>query len=559
MISIRLSYVLAFSLFSASFGLQADVIFLKDGQRQAGVIILDRADLPTVTIRTSSGDIALRRDRIDHIEAEPMGIGYARLGDQFMDKKDFSRAVSAYKKAADTEKTNPDIASKLKQAEAAVEGQRQAQQEENLAQIDENLAKARQLAKEKNFDDAVGLLKQSNPGADSPKTADYRKTSSLIYQLWGADRADRQDLAGAADRLQQALRFDPKNSEARQLLIRVWESDPTKTKEVAEFYKDSTAPEDQLKLAEALFKQKNYEAALPIYLGFLDDPKLGTATIRDRVHLMFEMLHRNFAEKGDFARAIEYYQAFLQFSPEESQVPLVKYQYMLRRSQTDMNDMNARLALAQFAEQAGLVDTAKQEYLNIIQVAPNNQAAVGGLKRYAVADLQDATDFYTDGQYSLSMQKAESVASIYGIFPDIVQEAEQLQAKAQVELQKVAKTQKQQAVALAERGNDYYGQALAYVAAMASSNINTSVRVFSPKVEAIKYLQRALFAWQSALKMDSSLGDPVSYDLNRKIADAYARYVVLANPMPPRMPARDLSRTHGPGLQPTPPTAPVQH
>lgn len=520
----------------------ADVIYLIDGSKQMGIITLDRSDLPTISIRTSSGTIAIPRNKIKNVDKEKKALSLARVGDQYLDRERFEEAANEYRAALEEDKNDETIAAKLRQAEGGVARSQKAADAANLVKIDDVITKAKQLANEKKFEPAVQMLRGADPGDQSPKTDEYKRAYAEVYVKWGADMADRQDFAGAAEKLQLSLKLDPTNDDARAQLAKVWERDPSKLKEVAAFYKDSSAPEDQLKLAETLFKMKNYEQALPIYLRFVNEPKLGTDVMRDRIRLMFDMLHRQYAEKGEFQKAYDTYSQFLDYSPNEDPVPLAKYEYMMRRAKTDASDVNARVELARFAEEKGMYPTAKQEYLAILQMAPENGAAAEGLRRFASADLQDANDFFAEGQFLLASQKAGDTIREYTMFADIVKQAQQVQTKAAVEQQKIARNQQQQAVALAARGDDYYNQALSYISAYTSTNLKDTTRVFSPKVEATKYLQRALYSWQTALQIDPSLGNPTSYDLYRKISDAYARYVVLANPLPPRLPSRDLDR-----------------
>jgi hypothetical protein len=207
---------------------------------------------------------------------------------------------------------------------------------------------------------------------------------------------------------------------------------------------------------------------------------------------------------------------------------------MLRRSQVNPNDPEQRAQLAKFAEERGLTDVAKEEYRNVLAMAPQNKTAAEGLRRFAESDLKDAADFLTDKQFLLAMQKAQEVQTAYAMFPDIVKQAEELATKAKVEQERLQRDTKEAAKALALRGDDYYNQALSYIAAYTSTNLDERKRLFSPKVEAAKYLQRAIYAWQQALRLDPSLGAPTSYDLHNKIADAYARYAVVTNPYPPR-------------------------
>ncbi|MGB9692379.1 MAG: hypothetical protein ACPL7D_09445 [Candidatus Sumerlaeaceae bacterium] len=512
----------------------ADVIVLQDGQRQEGLIIKDVPGDKTITIRTAAGDLAIPREKISSILRESTAASYAHIGDQFFARNEIVKAYEAYQKAVEADPNNTTVTAGMQKVEAAYKQMEASKQRELIRKIDEMLAQAVALAEQGKFDEANRLLKAADPGENSPRSAAYKRAFARVYYLWGKSRLDHQDPPGAQEKLQIALRLDPQNDEIRKALLKAWEGDPSKLEAVVEQYKNSTRPEDELKVADALFKLKRYDEALPIYLKYLQEPKYANETMRQRVYVMFDMLHRQYAEKGDYKKAIEAYKLFLQFSPNEPTTPLARYEYMLKRAQVNQNDPEQRAQLAKFAQERGLLDVAKEEYRNVLAMAPENKTAAEGLRRFAESELKDASDFLAEQQFLLATQKALEVQSQYAMFPDIVQRAQEIATKAKVEKERLQKDVLQQAKALAMRGDDYYNQALSYLAAYTSTNFDERKRAFSPKVEAAKYLQRAIFAWQEALKLDPSLGAPTSYDLYNKIADAYARYTVITNPYPPR-------------------------
>ncbi len=534
--------ILALALLAASAPAPADVIHLKSGQKQPGLIVEDRADTPSVKIRTASGDIAIPRTKIERVEKESESMGHVRLGDQYTEAGKHADAAAEYRTAMQLDRDNREAGEKLRKSDSQASAARQTQNRQAIDKLEETVQDALSLARQKKFDQAQKTLKAADPGEGSPQYTTWRKATAQLYQMWGTDRADRQDLGGAAEKLQLALRLDPDNSTARAMLIRAWEGDPSKLNEMIEHYRQSTRPEDRMKMAEALFKLKRYEEALPLYIEYTQDPSRLDKVTEDRIRLMFDMLHRQYAEKGDFPKAMETYKAFLQFSPNEDLTPLARYEYMIRRSTTDMNDVDARAKLAQFAEERGMVETAKKEYLNILQIDPKNATATAGVRRFADTDLADLREFFNAQQYLLATQKAVEVEKAYTMFPEVVEQARAISAKSEVEQQKQAKNRLEQGTLLAQRGDDYYNQGLAYLSSYVSKDVDTAKRVFSPKIEATKYFRLALYAWQQALVIDPSLGQPTSCDLYRKISDAYAKYSVLANPMPPPLPRRNTNR-----------------
>lgn len=518
----------------------ADVITLRDGRQQRGIIIRDHPDEPKITIRTTAGDVAIPRERIGQVQKETPAASHVTLGVQYLEQGDANRAAQEFRKALELDKDNAEAQARLKEAETALDAMRIEMRQVDEAKIDQSLAEVQRLVSARKFDDAAKLLRSLGMGYGTSKAPQVRKAYADTYVAWAIDRLDRQDPGSAAEKLQFALRLDPTHETARKLLIRAYEGDPTKLKEVAEFHKNSEAPADQLKRADALFRLRQFEEAIPIYLKYISDPQYATHIMGERLRLMFDLLHRQYADRGDYEGALRWYLAFLQFAPNESLLPAARYEYMIQRSKTDMNDPAARAALAEFAEVRGMPETARREYLNILSVAPEQPQALEGARRFATADLEDAKAFFAQGQYALAGAKAQIVASTYTMLPDVVREAEQLHTKASVEAGRQQQTRAQQAVALAERGDRYYEQGLSYMSALVSTNVDPNVRVFSPRLEAAKYFGWAIFSWQYALQIDPSLGDPASYDLHRKIADASAKYATMANRLPPPLPRRDL-------------------
>ncbi len=521
-------------LLALSGAAMADVIVLTDGRTQEGLIVKDVQGDKTLTIRTAAGELAIPREKISEIRRESLAESYAHIAEQYFNRNEIAKAYEFYQKAVEADPQNTTVTAGLAKVEAAYQQLQASKQREQSQKIDEMMAQAVALAEQGKFEEANKLLKAADPGENSPRIEAYRRAFARVYYLWGKSRLDHQDTPGAQEKLQVALRLDPQNDEIRRALLKVWEGDPNKLEEVIQQYKNSTRPEDELKVADALFKLKRYEEALPIYLKYDQDRKFQNETIRQRIGIMFDQLHRQYAEKGDYQKAIEAYKLYLQYSPNQPLTPLVRYEYMLRRSQVNPNNAEQRAQLAKFAEENGLTDVAKEEYRNVLLMDPSNKTAIEGLRRFAESDLKDASDFLTEGQYQLARVKAQELQQNYSFFPDLVKQADEIIAKAQVEAQRREQDLRKQAVALAMRGDDYYNQALAYIAAYTSANLDRTRRVFSPKLEAAKYLQRAIFAWQQALRLDPSLGAPTSYDLYNKIADAYARYVVITNPNPPR-------------------------
>ena len=257
-----------------------------------------------------------------------------------------------------------------------------------------------------------------------------------------------------------------------------------------------------MKGAEALFKLQKYEEALPVFAKYMGDANLNRQfSITERMTSALDTLHSQAASKGDYRKALDYFTMYMQVKPDADATPYSKYMYMIKRSETDMNNPDSRLQLALFAEQLGLIPTAKEEYRNILSLDAQSTGALAALRRFADSDVADAREFLTSGQYTLAVNMAQGVATQYPMYPDLVALANQIQAQAQVEAQKASQNTKAEARALAERGDNYYQQAMSYLGAYVSTETDPAKRIFSPRNEAAKFLGQAIFAWKTALQM----------------------------------------------------------
>jgi tetratricopeptide (TPR) repeat protein len=521
----------------ASTGAMADVLYMNDGQKQTGIIIKPKTDNSRVTIRTTSGEISIPRSKVSRIEEMSPAASYGQLGDQYLQTGNFEKAIESYQAGLGYEAGNLDLKQKLQQAKGGVS----SQSAETQATLDDRARRtvdqAMKLAQTGNFDTAYNTMKSVEPSELSPVYPEYRKNLAELYLLWGQSMLDKQNTGGAAQKLNEVLKLDPDNARAKALLVKTFEGDPTKLEESAKYYLQSDNPDEQLKGAEALFKLQKYEEAAPVFAKFMSDAELNRKfNITPRLASAFDTLHQQYASQGDYRKALDYFTKYMQVKPDADPTPYSKYLFMIKRSETDMNNADSRFALASFAEQLGLIPTAKEEYRNILALDPKSSSALTALRRFADSDVADAREFMNQGQYTLASNMAQGVARQYPMYPDLIGVANQIQAQAQVEAQKAAQSTKAEARALAERGDNYYAQALSYLSAYVSTETDPSKRIFSPRNEAAKYLGQAIFAWKTALQMDPTLGDATTYNLTFKIQDASNKYAAVANRRPPPIP-----------------------
>lgn len=529
----------AVALIGAMQSARADIVVMSDGKQQVGVVVENKTDARNVMLRTISGEIMIPRTKISRIETQTPSQSYGALGDQFLAKGDFEQAIKTYETGLQFDAGNLDLQQKIQQARGGVanlDADHQVALDQRARRV---VDQAMKLASEGNFEKAFNEIRSIEPSDVSPVHADYNRALVNLYMMWGQNLFDHQNTGGAAEKFNEVLKLDPENAQAKQLLIRTFEGDPTKLQEMASYYSQSSAPEDQLKGAESLFKLQQYEQALPIYMKYMSDADLARRyNITQRLQFILDTLHQQYASRGDYRTALQYFSQYMQVKPDADPTPYSKYVYMIKRSETDMNDAASRLALADLADRLGLVDTSKEEYKNVLALDAKSTGALTAMRRFAEADLADAREFMAQGQFTLASQKAETMTGQYGMFPDLIALANQVQAQAKVEAQKVQQNTRQEARALAERGDNYYQQAMQYIGAYASTETDINKRIFSPRNEAAKYLSQAIFAWKTAVQMDPTLGDPTTYNLYFKIRDASAQYARYGNRTAPALPPR---------------------
>lgn len=518
-------------------GLQADTLHMVNGQKQTGIIVQQKTDASRVTIRTTSGEISVPRSKISRVEEASVASSYGQLGDEFLNASNYEKAIENYEAGLALEPGNLDLKQKLQEARGGVNAQSAQVQAATDDKARRGIEQARRLANAGDFELAFNTLKSFEPTDTNPLYPEFTRTLVEINLLWGEKLLDRQDTGGAAAKLTEVLKLDPANARAKQLLVRTFEGDPTKLEQSAQFYLQSEVPEEQLKGAEALYKMQRYSEAVPVFAKYAADAALDRQfSIKQRLATGLDILHQQAASQGNYPAALQYFNSYLSVKPDADQTPYSKYMFMIKRTETDMNNPASRFELASFAEQLGLVPTAKEEYRNILGMDAQSTSALTALRKFADSDMADAREFMNSGQYTLAANMAQGVVTQYPMYPDLIAQANQLQAQAQVEAQRIGQAKKAEARALAERGDNYYNQAMSYSTAYGSTELSDSVRIFSPRNEAAKYLGQAIFAWKTALQIDPELGDPTSYNLTFKIQDATNKYSAIANRRAPRIP-----------------------
>ena len=181
---------------------------------------------------------------------------------------------------------------------------------------------------------AVGLLRLEYQAGDyAAAVADYEKSKDEVPEevrpemmlLAGNSQRQLGHMKEAQALYQQIIQKYPKREEAKdaryQRLIGLYNAnDPTLRAEIDQFLKENPIGEraDQAKLlkAEALYKEKDFASAAPLYAG-LRDSKLSAKL---RAEASFK-LGWCFVQAKQLDKAIEAFAYFLQAFPEHPQIP----------------------------------------------------------------------------------------------------------------------------------------------------------------------------------------------------------------------------------------------
>ena len=116
-----LSAVLATVLAISSVSLFADTIFLIHGDTIKGIVTEQYED--RVIIRVPGGEIGIYKNRISRIKFDEPEQNYLQMGDKYLEKKQFDKALQLYKRAM---KANPNF-QQAKDALLKLEDRKKAQ------------------------------------------------------------------------------------------------------------------------------------------------------------------------------------------------------------------------------------------------------------------------------------------------------------------------------------------------------------------------------------------------------------------------------------------------
>lgn len=549
---INITYAAVLLFLFAPCHLMADVLQMANGDRVVGVVVEDEPSKPSFIFRTVRGLLTLQRNKVVTWEHESEAKGWIQMGDEYSRSNRPQAALEAYKKSAELEPGNSEAKSRVWEAQArlndaaAKDAQTSNVKQENDVvdtsgtlnprQVMDLLSLAQTAAASNRYSDAVKYLDKVNPASAAGAGQEFAQGAAAIYVNWGRERSDHQDVNTAIDLLKKALYFDPNNAQATALLKKVMEFESGRLGEMEDLYKNDMTPNGRLKYGEALFRGKKFTEALPVFLEICNDPDRVTPSVKSRVRTIYETMHQEAAERGDWQQALAVYNQFLVFDPMQPKSVLYKYEYMIRRSTTDMSNPQARVALAKYAESKGMLDTAKQEYTSILEMQETNEDARKGLLAYAGRDLREVQNSLAAGDTAKAREKANMITMDYPMFPEVVQAAQSVLITAQVNERQAVSDKSGQAKSLVSQGDQYYNTAIQILMSAGVDRRDNNNRIFSTKQEGVKNLNLAINYWSQALRLDPGLGAPANGNLRARINDAQRRVNSLTSTAPAKLP-----------------------
>ncbi|MBN1516651.1 hypothetical protein JXA32_08795 [Candidatus Sumerlaeota bacterium] len=522
----------------------ADYIILNDNGRKVEGIVLPYTDEDkTISIQTTTSKLTFQLSEIKSVEKHEEYYTFMRIGQQYHREGNLDKAGEYLKRAFELNPNDQDVQDALKLYERTLDAEARKQQKMTNQQIDDTIDEIVKLTEKAQFEEALKrytALAELDP--DEVRKIEFRDVLVQIYYQWGLKCIDHVDSAGAMKRLEQAREINPNFKPALDKLIKLYEGDPSKVDEVLKYYTEMLKlnPGDdkiRLKIANASMVKKDWDQAIEHYKVLFLKNKLNNPDIENNLRTAFENSHQEKSNSFDFEGAKQTYEDFAKVFPDIDRTPIFNYEYLLRRQELSDDNIKGHLELAQWCMDNGLDDKAQRHFFHVLRFDKNNEAASKALLHYATLDMQDARNVYQKGNYAGAINLCDEVIEKYSTtLPSIVQAATDLQEEARIKLTAKLKDQAQQAESYYASGEQNFSQAMSFFQQLNDTRYTeTSVKIYNPRTEAIRYFKRAKRDYQTAARLDNTLN--IKYSISDKIKDC-DRYIDRldsgALPLPPK-------------------------
>lgn len=536
----RLSFLAAVILLPAI--TLADVLVLIDGTRLEGRAEEVVGSPDRIAFTSGSGRIELPRARVSQIEEESDAQDFTRLGGQFLKQKVYSSAVQQFQKALEAEPGHEEAAAGLREAQDAISAEQNERVRAMQEKVNEQLEAIPDMIQGEKFAEADNALSQIQASeiTEQQRVTAQRYTRDL-YIAWAFSRFDRLDYQGAEEKYLRVMEMDPENKEARDALLRMWITDPKKKPEVLRAYQSKLKEEPgnleyNRVVADLLYEFERYPEAIEPMQKIYANPRLAGLGYDTKLKNAYKQAILEAYETGDLDRAIDLFEnKMLAVFPNEDRTNLSIYKYEREKGKLSQDDWDGKALLVKQLMEAGLTQYGTREAELILRYNPENKVADSILRAEAEGELRRIQESMATGDYLVARDMALRFINRQTRYPKLIESAQELYNKADIEAQRQAKENRQRAQILAERGIEYYNEALRNVDMLTSTERRDSGRPISNKQEAIKYARRSIDHFETALRIDPSLGPMSGMDLNARLRDAQQLYNGLtdkADPIP---------------------------
>ncbi len=515
----------------------ADVIILDDGTRLEGRMEESQTDKNRIAFTTGASRLEFPKTRLKEIIEETDAQDFTRLGDQFQTAGNSSTAIQMYQQALEADPEYKPAREGMAVAQKAINEMQEQRVQDRQREIDEEIQKLNEVVQgdynEEAFVKASTQLNElltSTEISETQRQTIQRLTRDL-YLAWGFARFDRLDNKGAEEKYLRVLEMDNNNEQAREALLKIWLKDPTKKSEVLRIYEQKLKEEpNNLEynkiVADLLYDTQQYEKAIEPLKKVSASPRYVGQGYDTRLRRSYDAAIDNARNAGDLDRAIAITKEKITTFPNTDKTDLIVLQYESEKRKLPADDWDGRAMLVRKLQEIGLTQMAEREAELILKYDPENEIATKLLREQAETQFVEITEAMRLGQYAVARDLSAKFLREQNRFPDLQEKAQEQFNAAQIEVEKQAQAAREQARQIADMGNEYYEQAVRNVSLMNDENVRSDSRPISYKQEAIKYSKRAIDRYETALKIDPTLGgiENGGMDLNSRLRDARNLY-----------------------------------
>ncbi|HNM46344.1 MAG TPA: hypothetical protein PKH51_04930, partial [Candidatus Sumerlaeota bacterium] len=537
----RLSTIVCLLGMSLPLAVSADVLILTDGTQLEGRAEAVVGSDDRVAFTSGTGRIELPKSRIAEIKQESDSADYTRIGDQYLKAKNYPAAVQKYQKAIEFDAAYEPAQKGLKEAQGAITAEQNERVKALQEKIGQQLETIPALIKSEKYEDADAALKQIT---ESEATEQQRLTAQRyfrdLYLAWAFSRYDRLDYRGAEEKYLRVMEMDPENKDARDALLKIWINDPLKKQEVLKAYLAKLAEEpnnleyNQI-AGDLLYETERYGEAIGPLTKIYDNPRYANRGYSTKLRNAYKQYILQQYDDKNLDGAIATYKTMLSIFTDEDDTNLRVYTYERDKAKLADTDYNGRAMLAKRLQDDGLTQLATREAELILRSDPNNKVADDILRKETETEFARIQEAMAARNFLVARDLSMKFMNTQTRYPKLVESAQEIFNKADIEAKRMEKASREQARTLAERGIEYYNEALRNTDQMSNTERRQNTHPVSYKNEAVKYAQRAIDHFETALRIDPTLGPITGMDLNARLRDAQELYNNLTD-KPTRLP-----------------------